>query len=116
GIGNEFIMSCDMRFASKSLSVKFTQIKTLFGRTTGAGGAMYLAHEIGRGHTFEYMLSSKNADAVMATQIEWINQVFDNYTKLHNYVQKLAAHIALFPTQGIIATKKGINAVSRPPI
>ncbi|KAJ7267096.1 ClpP/crotonase-like domain-containing protein [Mycena rebaudengoi] len=105
GIGNEFIMSCDMRFATKSPSVEFAQIETSFGRTTGAGGAMYLAHEIGRGRTFEYVLSSKNVDAA-----------FDNSTELHDYVQKLAARIALFPAQGIIATKKGINAVSRPPL
>ncbi|KAJ7104696.1 ClpP/crotonase-like domain-containing protein [Mycena epipterygia] len=116
GIGNEFIMSCDMRFASKSPSVEFAQIETSLGRTTGAGGAMYLAHEIGRGRTFEYVLSSRNADAVTAAQIGWINQAFDTSTELHDYVQKLAARIALFPAQGIIATKKGINAVSRPPI
>jgi enoyl-CoA hydratase/carnithine racemase len=77
---------------------------------------MYLAHEIGRGRTFEYVLSSKNADAVTAAQIGWINQAFDSSTELHDYAQKLAARIALFPAQGIIATKKGINAVSRPPI
>ncbi|KAJ7772404.1 ClpP/crotonase-like domain-containing protein [Mycena metata] len=116
GIGNEFIMSCDMRFASTSPSVQFAQIETSLGRTTGAGGAMYLAHEIGRSRAFEYVLSSKNADAVTAAQIGWINQAFDNSTELHDYVQKLAARIALFPSQGIIATKKGINAVSRPPI
>ncbi|KAJ7230911.1 ClpP/crotonase-like domain-containing protein [Mycena haematopus] len=116
GIGNEFILSCDMRFASTAPSVQFGQIELSLGRTTGAGGAMYLAHAIGRGRTFEYVLSAKNADAVTAAQIGWINQAFENSTELHGYVRELAARIALFPAQGIVATKKGINAVSRPPL
>ncbi|KAJ6460541.1 ClpP/crotonase-like domain-containing protein [Mycena sanguinolenta] len=79
--------------------LEFAQIETSFGRTTGAGGAMYVAHEIGRGSRFEYVLSSKNVNTVTAAQMAWLNQAFDNSTELHDYVQKLAARIALFPAQ-----------------
>ncbi|KAJ7629864.1 ClpP/crotonase-like domain-containing protein [Mycena rosella] len=116
GIGNEFLMSCDMRFASKSPSVLLSQLETSFGGNPGSGGSMYLAHEIGRGRTFEYVVSSTDIDAVTADRIGWINRAFDTSRELHSYVQGLAARIALFPAAGIAGTKQGINAASRPPL
>jgi enoyl-CoA hydratase/carnithine racemase len=116
GIGNEFLMSCDMRFASTSPSVLLSQLETSFGLNPGAGGAMYLSRLIGRGRTFEYVLSSSDIDAVTAERIGWVNRAFDTSRELHAYVQALAARIALFPAAGIVGTKQGINAVSRPPM
>ncbi|KAF7355931.1 hypothetical protein MVEN_00922200 [Mycena venus] len=98
GIGNEFLMSCDMRFAS----------------TSPLRGAMYLSRLIGRGLTFEYVLSSADVDARTAARVGWVNAAFDTSRELHQYVQALAARIALFPAAGIVATKTGINAVTRP--
>ncbi|KAJ7661082.1 ClpP/crotonase-like domain-containing protein, partial [Mycena rosella] len=115
GIGNEFLMSCDMRFASTSPSVLMSQIETSFGANPAEGGAMYLSRLIGRGRTFEYVLSASDIDAVTAERIGWINTAFATSRELHTYVQGLAARIALFPAAGIAGTKQGINAVSRPP-
>jgi enoyl-CoA hydratase/carnithine racemase len=114
GIGNEFLMSCDMRFATTSPSVLLGQLETSLGLNPGVGGAMYLAHEMGRGRTFEYVLASKDIDAVTAERYGWINQAFATSAELRNYVQALAARIALFPAAGIAGTKAGINAASRP--
>ncbi|KAJ7509484.1 ClpP/crotonase-like domain-containing protein [Mycena galericulata] len=116
GIGNEFLMSCDMRFASTSPSVLLAQLETSFGLNPGAGGAMYLAPLIGRGRTFEYVLASKDIDAATAADYGWINRAFDTSAELWEYVQTLATRIALFPAAGIAGTKAGINAVSRPPM
>ncbi|KAJ7307892.1 ClpP/crotonase-like domain-containing protein [Mycena albidolilacea] len=114
GVGNEFLMSCDMRFASTSPSVLLGQLETSFGSNPGAGGAMYLAQQIGRGRTFEYVLSSTDVDALTAEYIGWINCAFDTADALHAYVDALAKRIALFPLAGIAGTKQGINAASRP--
>ncbi|KAJ7729958.1 enoyl-CoA hydratase/isomerase-like protein [Mycena metata] len=114
GIGNEFLMSCDMRFASTAPSVLFAQLETSLGVNPGAGGGMYLSRLIGRGRAFEYVLSSADVDARTAARVGWVNRAFDSPRALHQYVQALAARIALFPAAGIIATKAGINAVSRP--
>ncbi|KAJ7486705.1 ClpP/crotonase-like domain-containing protein [Mycena latifolia] len=116
GIGNEFLMSCDMRFASTSPSVLLAQLETSFGANPGAGGGMYLSQLIGRGRAFEYVLSSADVDARTAERVGWVNRAFDTATELHTYVQTLAARIALFPAAGIAGTKQGINAVSRPPM
>ncbi|KAJ7131058.1 ClpP/crotonase-like domain-containing protein, partial [Mycena epipterygia] len=115
GIGNEFIMSCDMRFATTSPSVLLAQLETSFGVNPGAGGAMYLSHAIGRGRTFEYVLSSADVDGATAASIGWVNSAFDTSAELWDHVRTLAARIALFPAAGIVGTKAGINAVSRPP-
>ncbi|KAF8210886.1 ClpP/crotonase-like domain-containing protein [Mycena galopus ATCC 62051] len=54
--GNEFIMSCDMRFATTAPSMLVSQSEISIGVPPGAGGAMYLAHKIGHGRAFEYVL------------------------------------------------------------
>ncbi|KAJ6453698.1 enoyl-CoA hydratase/isomerase family protein [Mycena sanguinolenta] len=116
GIGNEFLMSCDMRFATTSPSVLLAQLETSFGVNPGAGGAMYLSRLIGRGRTFEYVFASQDIDAATAAEYGWINRAFDTHADLVDYVDALAKRIALFPAAGIAGTKQGINAVSRPPM
>jgi enoyl-CoA hydratase/carnithine racemase len=107
-------MSCDMRFATASPSVLLGQLEPSFGLNPGAGGAMYLSQLIGRGRTFEYVLASKDIDAVTAERYGWINKAFRTSAELKKYVHALAARIALFPAAGIAGTKAGINEVSRP--
>ncbi|KAJ7625878.1 ClpP/crotonase-like domain-containing protein [Roridomyces roridus] len=114
GIGNEFLMSCDMRFSTTSPSVLFAQLENSFGLNPGCGGAMYLSNLIGRGRTLEYVLSSTDIDAVTAEKYGWINRAFDTSAAMKEYVHTLARRIALFPLAGINGTKFGVNAVSRP--
>ncbi|KAJ7157593.1 ClpP/crotonase-like domain-containing protein [Mycena crocata] len=114
GIGNEFLMACDMRFASTAPSVRLSQLETSLGVNPGAGGGMYLAQLLGRGRAFEYVLASRDVDGATAARLGWINRAFTSRRALHAYVGALAARIALFPLAGIAGTKAGINAVSRP--
>ncbi|KAJ7060407.1 ClpP/crotonase-like domain-containing protein [Mycena amicta] len=114
GIGNEFLMSLDMRFASTAPSVLLNQFETSFGVNPGAGGAMYLTHNIGRARTLEYVLSAADVDGRTAAALGWVNKAFDSRVELHEYVCSLARRIALWSIDGIRATKVGINAASRP--
>ncbi|KAJ7881724.1 ClpP/crotonase-like domain-containing protein [Mycena olivaceomarginata] len=95
-------------------SVLISQLETSLGVNPGAGGGMYLARLIGRGLAFEYVLSSADVDARTAARVGWVNAAFDTSRELHVHVRALAARIAMFPAAGIIATKTGINAVTRP--
>src|SRR5690242_744343 len=54
GAGNEFALSCDMRFAARGRAV-FAQFEAAFGQLAGGGGAEYLTRLIGRGRTLEVM-------------------------------------------------------------
>ncbi|KAJ7625876.1 ClpP/crotonase-like domain-containing protein, partial [Roridomyces roridus] len=114
GIGNEFLMSCDMRFSTTSPSVLLAQLEPSFGFNPGCGGAMYLSNLIGRGRALEYVLSATDIDAVTAEKFGWINRAFDTSAAMKEYVHTLAKRIALFPPAGINGTKFGVNAVSRP--
>ncbi|KAJ6511593.1 ClpP/crotonase-like domain-containing protein [Mycena vitilis] len=114
GIGNEFLMSCDMRFASLFPHVLLAQIETSFGVNPGAGGAMYLAGLIGPARALEYVLSSTDVDAATAARLGWINAAFPTVRELHDHVDALARRIAMFPAAGVAATKRGVNAVARP--
>ncbi|KAJ6533628.1 ClpP/crotonase-like domain-containing protein [Mycena capillaripes] len=114
GGGNEFLMSCDMRFSSTSPSVLLSQLETSLGVPPGFGGDMYLAKQIGRGRAFEYVLSAVDIDARTAERVGWINRAFGTAEELYTYVQALADRIARFPPAGIVGAKQGINAVSRP--
>jgi enoyl-CoA hydratase/carnithine racemase len=104
-----------MRFASTAPSVIFAQLETSLGVNPGAGGGMYLSQLIGRGRAFEYVLSSADVDGRTAAQVGWVNAAFDTSRELHAHVRTLAQRIAMFPPAGIVGTKAGINAVTRPP-
>src|SRR5271167_425994 len=57
GAGSEFVLACDMRFASRERAV-FGQIEAGFGAVPGAGAIQHLARVLGRGRAMEVILSS----------------------------------------------------------
>src|SRR5262249_41247632 len=54
GVGSEFILACDMRFAARESAV-FGQFEPAFGVIPGAGAAQHLARLMGRGRALEVM-------------------------------------------------------------
>ncbi|KAM0248680.1 hypothetical protein ACHAQJ_009354 [Trichoderma viride] len=113
GIGNEFLVSLDMRFATKNNSI-FGQPEVTAGIIPSAGGAQNLAHLIGRGRTMEYVLSGKDISAEEAERIGWINKAFDTASEMNTYVDELAQRIGLFPLDGITAARTTINDAGLP--
>ena len=59
GVGSEFILACDMRFAARETAI-FGQFEPSFGVIPGAGGAQHLARLMGRGRALEVMLSPQD--------------------------------------------------------
>ncbi|RFU26514.1 hypothetical protein B7463_g9819, partial [Scytalidium lignicola] len=114
GVGNEFILSCDMRFATKDKTL-LGQPEVGVGLIPGAGGTQYLPRFIGRGLAMEYILSSKDIGAEDAERIGWINKAFDTRQDMMGYVDDLTARISLFEQDVIGLGKQAINnASSRP--
>jgi enoyl-CoA hydratase/carnithine racemase len=114
GAGNEFVLSCDMRFAARERAV-FAQFEAAFGQLAGGGGAEYLTRLIGRGRTLEVMLSADDYDADLAERYGWINRALPS-DELDGFVTKLARRVAAFPTAGQVAVKDRVNAISLAPI
>ncbi|KAJ7309964.1 ClpP/crotonase-like domain-containing protein, partial [Mycena albidolilacea] len=114
--GNKLLLSINMCFALNSPSIQLSQLETPFGFNPTGGSQILAQSLIGCSHAFKYSFSAYKIDAITATQIGWVNRVFDTKSELYRYVQALAERITLFLPVGIQATKKGINAVSLIPV
>ena len=104
GAGNEFILACDMRFASRERAI-FGQFEAAFGLVPGGGGVQHLARLLGRGRALEVILSADDYSADVAERYGWINRAPPE-AELSRFVAALAARIARFPVTGLMANKE----------
>jgi enoyl-CoA hydratase/carnithine racemase len=111
--GSEFVLSCDMRFASRETAV-FAQFESAFGQIPGGGATQYLTRLIGRGRALEVLLSADDYDADLAERYGWINRALPR-SELAVFVEELARRIARFPDDGRAAIKDRVNAIALAP-
>ena len=114
GVGSEFILACDMRFAARETAI-FSQFEPSFGVIPGAGGAQHLARLMGRGRALEVMLSAHDYDADLAERYGWINRALPA-AELGDFVKTLAHRIATFPAMGHAVVKERVNAICLPSV
>jgi enoyl-CoA hydratase/carnithine racemase len=114
GVGSEFVLACDMRFAARESAV-FGQFEPAFGVIPGAGGAQHLARLMGRGRALEVLLSADDYDADLAERYGWINRALPA-AELGDFVSSLAHRIARFPAAGQVVVKDRVNAIALAPV
>ena len=114
GVGSEFILACDMRFAARESAI-FGQFEPSFGVIPGAGGAQHLARLMGRGRALEVMLSAQDYDADLAERYGWINRALPA-AQLSDFVKSLAHRVAGFPAAGHAIVKERVNAICLPSV
>ena len=114
GVGSEFILACDMRFAARESAI-FGQFEPAFGVIPGAGGAQHLTRLMGRGRALEVMLSAQDYDADLAAAYGWINRALPA-EELNDFVRSLALRIAGFPAAGHAVVKERVNAIALPTV
>lgn len=112
GIGSEFVLHCDMRFAAKG-HARLGQPEITVGLIPGAGGIEYLVRLQGRASALQYMLSAEDVDAITAERIGWVNQAFD-LTDLRPAVQQTSFRMAGFPSEALSTIKQRVNLQTRP--
>ena len=110
GVGSEFILACDMRFAARESAI-FGQFEPAFGVIPGAGAAQHLTRLMGRGRALEVLLSADDYDADLAERYGWINRALPA-NELGGFVKSLAHRIASFPATGHSVVKNRVNAIS----
>jgi enoyl-CoA hydratase/carnithine racemase len=113
GVGSEFILACDMRFAARESAI-FGQFEPAFGVIPGAGAAQHLTRLMGRARALEVMLSADDYDAEIAERYGWINRALPA-GELDDFVRRLALRIASFPATGHAAVKNRVNAIALAP-
>jgi enoyl-CoA hydratase/carnithine racemase len=112
GIGNEFVLACDMRFASRQ-SALFGNPEIGVGLIPGGGALEWLPRLVGRSRTLEFVLSSDDFDADIAERYGWVNRTLDD-DGLDAFVDALVRRLASFDREALAAAKAQVNRFGMP--
>jgi enoyl-CoA hydratase/carnithine racemase len=112
GVSSEFVLACDMRFASRE-NTRLGQPEVGVGVHPGGGGAERLPHLVGRGRALEIVLGANDFDGDTAERYGYVNRTLSD-GELDGFVDALARRIASFDRRAIVAAKNLVNDVSLP--
>src|ERR1700758_519567 len=112
GACSEFVLACDMRFASRE-NTRLGQPEVGVGLHPGGGGTERLPHLVGRGRALEIVLGANDFDGDTAERYGYVNRALPD-AELDGFVDALAPRIASFDRRAIAAAKNLVNQVSLP--
>ena len=112
GASSEFVLACDMRFASRE-NTRLGQPEVGVGVHPGGGGTERLPHLVGRGRALEIILGANDFDGDTAERYGYVNRALPD-AELDKFVDALARRIASFDRGAIAAAKNLVNHVSLP--
>ena len=112
GIGNEFVLACDMRFASRQ-SALFGNPEVGVGLVPGGGALEWLPRLVGRSRALEIVLSGDDFDADIAERYGWVNRTLDD-GDLDSFVDTLVRRLASFDRETLAAAKAQVNRFGTP--
>jgi enoyl-CoA hydratase/carnithine racemase len=112
GVSSEFVLACDMRFASRENTL-LGQPEVGVGVNPGGGGTERLPLLVGRGRALEIVLGANDFDGDTAERYGYVNRALPD-AELDSFVDVLARRIASFDRRPIAAAKALINQVSLP--
>src|ERR1700731_1962865 len=113
GASSEFVLACDMRFASRENTL-LGQPEVGVGVHPGGGGAERLPHLVGRGRALEIVLGANDFDGDTAERYGYVNRALPD-AELDGFVDALARRMASFDRPALAAPKNLVNQVSLPP-
>jgi enoyl-CoA hydratase/carnithine racemase len=112
GVSSEFVLACDMRFASRE-NTRLGQPEVGVGVHPGGGGTERLPHLVGRGRALEIILGANDFDGDAAERYGYVNRALPE-AELDGFVDALARRIATFDQRAVAAAKNLVNQVSLP--
>jgi enoyl-CoA hydratase/carnithine racemase len=112
GIGNEFVLACDMRFASRQNAI-FGNPEVGVGLVPGGGAMEWLPRLVGRSRALEFVLSADDFDADIAERYGWVNRTLDD-DELDGFVDALVRRLVSFDTDVLATAKAQINRFGMP--
>jgi enoyl-CoA hydratase/carnithine racemase len=107
GVGSEFLLALDIRFASRELGV-LGQPEIGFGFFPGGGGMERLPLAVGRARALEIIAGGEDFDAETAERYGWVNRTVAD-AELDGFVARFARRVASFDKAPIAATKELLN-------
>jgi len=113
GAGSEFILACDLRFASREKSV-LGQFEVGAGFVPGGGPMARLPRLVGRGRALEILLVANDCDGARAEQYGYVNRAIAD-DALDAEVDAMALRLAVFDHDAIARTKAHVDRATLPP-
>jgi enoyl-CoA hydratase/carnithine racemase len=112
GAGSEFVLACDLRFASRENAV-LGQFEVGTGVVPGGGPMARLSRLVGRGRALEILLVADDLDGPRAEQYGYVNRVIAD-ARLDEEVDEIAWRVARFDHEALARTKSYVDRVTLP--
>jgi enoyl-CoA hydratase/carnithine racemase len=112
GAGSEFVLACDLRFASRENTL-LGQFEVGIGVVPGGGPMARLARLVGRGRALEILLVADDLDGPRAEQYGYVNRLIAD-DHLDEEVEAIASRLARFDHDAIARTKSYVDQVTLP--
>ena len=113
GAGSEFVLACDLRFASRENTL-LGQFEVGTGVVPGGGPMARLSRLVGRGRALEILLVADDLDGPRAERYGYVNRVIAD-DQLDDEVDRIASRLARFDHEAIARTKSHVDRVTLPP-
>ena len=112
GAGSEFVLACDLRFASRENTL-IGHFEVGTGVVPGGGPMARLSRLVGRGRALEILLVADDLEGPRAEQYGYVNRVIDD-DRLDDEVEEIASRIARFDHEALARTKPYVDQVTLP--
>jgi enoyl-CoA hydratase/carnithine racemase len=112
GAGSEFVLACDLRFASRENAL-LGQFEVGTGVVPGGGPMARLSRLVGRGRALEILLVADDLDGPRAEQYGYVNRVIAD-DRLDDEVDEIASRLARLDHDAIARTKSYVDQVTLP--
>jgi enoyl-CoA hydratase/carnithine racemase len=113
GAGSEFVLACDLRFASRENSL-LGQFEVGTGLVPGGGPMARLPRLVGRGRALEILLVADDLDGPRAEQYGYVNRAIAD-DRLDDEVEEIASRLARHDHEALACTKSYVDQVNWPP-
>lgn len=112
GAGSEFVLACDIRFASAEKAV-LGQFEVGIGAVPGGNPMARLAQLMGRGRALEVVLGADDFPGLLAERYGYVNRALPD-AQLDEFVDGFARRIAGFDKEALAKAKRFVDQVSLP--
>jgi enoyl-CoA hydratase/carnithine racemase len=113
GAGSEFVLACDMRFASREKAL-LGQFEVAVGVVPGGAPMARLARLACRGRALEILLVADDHDGPAAELYGYVNRAIAD-DRLDREVDAMAQRLARFDHEAIARTKAHVDRATLPP-
>jgi enoyl-CoA hydratase/carnithine racemase len=112
GAGSEFVLACDLRFASRENTL-LGQFEAGIAVVPGGGPVARLPRLAGRGRALELLLVADDLDGPRAEQYGYVNRLIAD-DELDAEVEAIAARLARFDHDAIARAKSYVDQADAP--